>query len=1256
MKKCNLCQFNFTIRQPYLFIFVLCTHIHTINRIIMKKISILLFAIFITGSTIAQTFTGQEAENKISGTSLIRLDKTTKTPTYIEFKGGHEILFTQIDLWLKKLYKLPENTGFIELNRSQDRMGYTHIRYRQTVNNIPVHDAMFLIHLRGNKVVSINGNIYKEAAQTYQKSLSETQALQFALNNVGANVYKWQVASEEKWIKQYKDSPSATFFPTAEMEIIRNKNSNKYRLAYRFDIYAHEPMSRADIFVDAQNGAILYVNDKIHHQDSVGVAHTKYSGTKAITADLHNSSFRLRETGRGNGVETYDMNNGTSYGSAVDFTDSDNNWNNFNSNKDEVATDAHWGMEMTYDYYWNRYNRNSIDGNGFKLKGYVHYSSNYVNAYWNGQVMTFGDGNTSVNPLVSIDIVGHEITHGLTSNTADLDYQDESGAMNEAYSDIFGTAIEHYGKTGNWTLGEDIGLIMRSMSNPKLKGDPDTYHGVNYYIGSADNGGVHTNSGVLNHWFYLCSEGGSGINDNQDTFLVAGVGIDTAAAIAFRTLTVYLVNTSQYADARFYSIKSAIDLYGPCSPAVAATTNAFYAVGIGAKYINGVHAEFSSDITAFCAPPAAISFKNNSSNGISFLWNFGDGNSSTAFEPNHTYNNYGNYTVKLVTYGGSCGVDSITKTEYISVDTANPCMVFMPPSGSQTLTTCKGMLFDEGGSGDYSNNTNVTTTIAPLGASSISLTFTSFDFEAGYDYLKIYNGPSASAPLIGSYDGNTLPNGGTVVANSGSVTLVQTSDGAVVKSGFIAQWQCTMPSIPPATDFYADDTNNCQGVVHFHDYSANGPSSWLWEFGDGSTSSLSNPIHTYANNGKFSVKLTTTNNYGSNAVTKSSYITINKPYTPYAPNKSVCNSGVINLTASGNGLIRWYNSKTSNTILDTGNTFTTPNLTQTTSYWVETAISKPLQSAGKLTKTGPGSILSYPQSLIFDVYKSIQLDSVTIFTTSAGTRTIKLKSNTGSTLASKTVTVVNGLNTVYLGFVIPQGNDYALEGSNMFRNNAGVNYPYTLNGVLSIKRSSAASTPLKYYYYFYNWQVREPECISERAEVVAHVNTAAPVANFVLTNNDPYVKLNDQTTNAGANTWDFGDGKTSGVGSPTHLYLQNGTYTISLNVDNGCGTDSKTKTVTIGQATGIQEADELNGIKLYPNPSQGTAYLDLGTNTEFELLSIYNFTGKLVKQIQLDGAMQKVKLELKDLSSGMYLIRLSSENSYKELKLILTAE
>lgn len=1220
----------------------------------MRKITFLSLILFMGLGLFAQSFHGAQADKIISGSQMIRINHQTHLPDYIEFRKGAELSTNMLKPWLIKIFKLSENCNFKEVNRQSDNLGFTHIRYFQTVNGIPVHNAMFLVHQKGNKIYSINGILDPSAAISTTASITEAQALTYALAKINADVYKWELPAEENWIKKIEDNPSATFYPKGALEIIKNKTSKQYRLAYKFNIYAHEPLSRANYYVDAQNGDILFINNLIHHGDSLGSAITKYSGTQNITTDFHNNIFRLRESGRGNGIETYDLNNSTSYGSAVDFIDSNNVWNNVNSNQDEVAVDAHWGMEMTYDYFWQKFNRNSIDNNGFKLRGYIHYGNNYVNAYWNGQVMTFGDGNSSISPLVALDIVGHEITHGLTSHTADLDYQDESGAMNEAYSDIFGTAIEHFGKSGNWTIGEDINYTLRSMSNPKSKGDPDTYLGTYYYIGSQDNGGVHTNSGVLNYWFYLTSVGGSGVNDNGDSYNVNGVGIDTAAAIAFRTLTVYLTNTSQYADARFYSIKSAIDLYGACSPAVEATTNAFYAVGIGSEYVDSVVADFTTNITDYCAPPASVKFTNKSINGINYLWRFGDGTTSTQYEPTHIYNNYSKYSVQLIVYGGTCGTDSLSKIEYVSIDTANPCIVNMPSTGSQIRYECSGILYDEGGNGNYSNNTQVVTTIAPAGASSVTLNFSMFNFEQGYDYLKIYNGSSTSAPLIGSYTGTNLPNGGSVTANSGSITIQQITDIQVVKAGFIASWQCTMPSIPPAINFVANDTVNCTGVVSFSDRSLNGPTTWLWDFGDGKTSTAKNPVHTYVNNGYYTVQLTALNAYGSNTLTKTSYVKINKPYLPYAPNKSLCNSGSVQLNANGNGEIRWYASQNSTTKLHTGNTFNTPNLNQSTSYWVENVITKPYLSAGKADKSGSGGILNSNKSLIFDAYRDFILDSVTVYASSTGTRTVTLYSNTGVVIASKTINVVNGAARVYLGFYIPKGKDYALEGKNMFRNNGGVNYPYAVAGLLSINRSNVQSNPGGYYYYFYDWKVHEPECASNRVEVHAFINSAPPLADFVMTNNDPYVEFTDQSSNQGASYWNFGDGKTSALGSPTHLYLQNGNYTVTLTVDNGCGTDSISKTLTIGQATSINYSVEKSNIKLYPNPTNGLFNIDFGPKSEYELLSIYDFMGKRVKQVKLDKNTQIMQLNMGEYSSGMYLIRLSAKNHYEDLKLIIT--
>lgn len=262
--------------------------------------------------------------------------------------------------------------------------------------------------------------------------------------------------------------------------------------------------------------------------DVQGTAHTKYSGTQKIMTTQSGSNYVLRETGRGNGINTFNAQNAsennTTYPS-TDFTDSDNDWNNFNAKWDEAATDAHWATEMTYDYYLKVHNRNSVDNAGFKLINYVHCGTGWFNANWNGSYMRYGDGPAATGkPLTAIDIGGHEMTHGVTSNSAGLVYQNESGALNESFSDIFGNMVEYYAKpaVASWAMGEDIGAI-RNMQNPNQYKNPDTYNGTYWATGTADQGGVHTNSGVQNHWFYILSMGESGTNDIGTAYNVTGI-------------------------------------------------------------------------------------------------------------------------------------------------------------------------------------------------------------------------------------------------------------------------------------------------------------------------------------------------------------------------------------------------------------------------------------------------------------------------------------------------------------------------------------------------------------------------------------------------------------------------------------------------------------------------------------------------------------------------------------------------------------
>ncbi len=560
-----------------------------------KKILTIVFVI-LTGTkfTYSQTQTIQQKLEPVAEKLMFKSDPTaigSQIPSFVVFKPEHQPVFkTDFESWFKEQMGEDGTFGLKLLTQETDQIGYTHYRYQQLYNNFPVENTMYLVHVKEGKIVSMNGLLYHHFNTISKQNITEAEALKKALAYINATTYMWEDKVSEMLIKNQTGNMLATWYPNGTLVYVANDyktDAAKYKLAYKFDIYASEPMSRKYVFVDAQNAEVIANLDRIHTSDTLVTAKTAMSGQQQIYTDYYAAnSFRLREKKRGNGIETYNMKQGTSYGSAVDFTDADTTWNNANSNYDEYATDAHFGAEMTYDYFKKMYNRNSLNNSGFKLISYIHYSSNYSNAFWNGSYMTYGDGNGgSTKPLVSLDIAGHEITHGLTSNTANLTYSYESGALNESFSDCLGSAVEWYGDSSKfeWDLATKIGWVIRSMGNPKSKSDPNTYKGQYWYTGSADNGGVHTNSGVQNFWFYLLSTGDTGTNDNGDYYSVDSIGIWKAGAIAYRTLTYYLGTSSQYADARTYSIKAAEDLFGACSYEVFAVAAAWHAVGIGSE-------------------------------------------------------------------------------------------------------------------------------------------------------------------------------------------------------------------------------------------------------------------------------------------------------------------------------------------------------------------------------------------------------------------------------------------------------------------------------------------------------------------------------------------------------------------------------------------------------------------------------------------------------------------------------------------------
>jgi Zn-dependent metalloprotease len=487
----------------------------------------------------------------------------------------------------KSAFGLSVNDEVRILRTETDGLGMTHYRFGQFFRSIPVEGAEYIIHTRNGVAISANGRLVKGINVDVTPAFPKTQAFQTAMQYINAKHYLWEDKETEKLLKIARKDSTATFYPNPELVIVTKDIAGidtDYRLAYKVELFADEPLTGKAIYIDAHTGEVLSTLELIHTGDVQATAVTKYSGNRTITTDsVSPTLYRLRETGRAQGIQTYNMHNQISYGTALDFFDTDNYWNNTNAAQDEAATDAHWAIEMTHDYYLQKHNRSSFDNKGSLMMIFVHYYAGYVNAFWNGYWMTFGDGDATYKALTALDISGHELTHGVTQNSAGLMYQGESGALNESFSDVFGTSIEFFAKpaTANWTIAEDIGPIFRSMSNPKVKSNPDTYRGQYWVSGSSDYGGVHTNSGVQNYWFYLLSVGGADTNDLGHAFNVTAIGMDKAAQIAYRNLTVYLSKTSQYIDARQGSIWAAEDLFGVCSPEAIQTANAWYAVGVG---------------------------------------------------------------------------------------------------------------------------------------------------------------------------------------------------------------------------------------------------------------------------------------------------------------------------------------------------------------------------------------------------------------------------------------------------------------------------------------------------------------------------------------------------------------------------------------------------------------------------------------------------------------------------------------------------
>ncbi|MFG2223440.1 M4 family metallopeptidase [Streptomyces sp. NPDC048644] len=457
----------------------------------------------------------------------------------------------------------------------KDADGTTHTRFDRTYAGLPVLGGDMVVHTaKGGAIKSTTKSTQKTikvasltpkiAASAAAKSAHGTAAKSISAKQTGA-----QAAKKVVW--------AASGSPVLAYDTVVK------------GVQKDGTPSRLHVITDANSGKKLFQYDEIH----TGKGESEFSGSVELGTTKEGSGYTLTDGGRG-GHKTTNLENAED-GEGKAFTDDDDNWGTGKPDDPQTAAvDAHYGAAETWDYYKEVHGRTGIKGDGKGASSRVHYGDNYVNAFWDDSCfcMTYGDGEGNKAPLTAIDVAAHEMSHGVTSATANLTYSGESGGLNEGTSDIFGTSVEFYANNksdpGDYLIGEKIdingdGTPLRYMDKPSKDGQSQD----NW---DSSTGGLdpHYSSGVANHFFYLLSEG-SGAKEiggvkydspTADGSKVEGIGRDKAEKIWFKALTEYMTSNTDYKAAREATVKAATDLYKAGSAEVKGVEAAWNGVAV----------------------------------------------------------------------------------------------------------------------------------------------------------------------------------------------------------------------------------------------------------------------------------------------------------------------------------------------------------------------------------------------------------------------------------------------------------------------------------------------------------------------------------------------------------------------------------------------------------------------------------------------------------------------------------------------------
>lgn len=456
----------------------------------------------------------------------------------------------------------------LALTQAENGGARVHERYDVYIKGLKVWGAQLLRHRLNGDVYLVNGEVHDAVDIDVAPMVAPGPAEQMALASLVDPAYRLEGAAE------------LMIYPAAD----------GYRLAYK--VAAAKFGSRIVTFIDAKTGAALFRYEELRSSTAVGTGTGTLGDTKKMSTWLENNTYYAVDQMRPARITTADIRHAES-GTLYYVTDEDNNWT-----ADGTVVDGHAYMGWTYDYYYLVHERKGMDDANRELLLCVHLGNNYQNAYFDpsNKFMFFGDGNpaTSYPYTTALDVVAHEYSHGVTDATSELIYAAESGALNEAFSDIMAASVEFYHqpqgsgfRMAEWWMGEDCSRDfrpMRSLSNPASLAVwggryPDHYskRWILPVNEGNDWGGVHINCTIASHWFFLLSAGGT--NRTSGT-AVDGIGVSKAERIAYRAWVYYLHPSSNFKGARTATLQAAADIYGSGSAEYAATARAWSAVGV----------------------------------------------------------------------------------------------------------------------------------------------------------------------------------------------------------------------------------------------------------------------------------------------------------------------------------------------------------------------------------------------------------------------------------------------------------------------------------------------------------------------------------------------------------------------------------------------------------------------------------------------------------------------------------------------------